>query len=76
MLDLFEKNELACTVGSLREKVMMESLNSFVKNIVESDNPKKMFEQYSNRLSDVFELQTSIKHMRNVDCEFLQSKET
>jgi hypothetical protein len=72
---LFENNKLACTVGSLREKVMMESLNAFIKNIVESDNPKDMFEQYSDKLSSVFELQSSIKHMRNVDFEFLQSAE-
>ena len=74
-LALFENNELACTVGSLREKVMMESLNSFIKNIVESDNPKEMFEEYADKLSAAFELHSSIKHMRNVDLEFLQSEE-
>ncbi len=70
---MFGNNEAACTVGSLRQKVMMESLSAFIGKIVNSDNPKEMFEQYSNKLSSLFKLQTSIKHMRHFDFENLQS---
>ena len=73
--DLFKNNDPACTVGSLREKVMMESLSAFIGNIVSSDNPKEMFDQYCSGLSDLFKLQTSIKHMRHIDFESLQSIE-
>ena len=72
---LFKNNDPACTVGSLREKVMMESLSAFIGNIVSSDNPKEMFDQYCSKLSSLFKLQTSIKHMRHMDFENLQSVE-
>ena len=72
---LFKNNKSACTVGSLREKVMMESLNAFIKNIIDSGNPKEMFDQYSNKLSSLFELQSSTKHLRHIDFEIFQSAE-
>jgi len=69
---LLENKRPAATVGSLREKVMMESLTSFIEDIVSSDNPKILFEQYADKISDLFELRSSIKHLRHVDMEFLQ----
>jgi hypothetical protein len=68
--DLFENKKPAITVGSLREKVMMESLRVFIEDIVSSDDPKAMFEEYSDKISALFELRTSIKHMRNGDMSF------
>lgn len=67
---LFENKKPAITVGSLREKVMMESLTVFIEGIVSSDNPKILFEEYADKISTLFELRSSIKHMRNVDMHF------
>jgi hypothetical protein len=67
---LFENKKSAITVGSLREKVMMESLSAFIEGIVSSDDPKAMFEEYADKISALFELRSSIKHMRGVDMSF------
>lgn len=67
---LFENKKSAITVGSLREKVMMESLSTFIEGIVSTDNPKALFEEYAEKISALFELRSSIKHMRNVDMHF------
>jgi hypothetical protein len=67
---LFENKGPAITVGSLREKVMMESLCVFIEGIVLSDDPKAMFEEYADKISALFKLHTSIKHMRNIDMQF------
>ena len=64
---LFEERAPAATVGSLRQKVILESLITFIENIINSDNPKKMFDEYTEKLSELFELRASIKHMRNSD---------
>jgi hypothetical protein len=69
---LFENQQPAATVGSLREKVMMESLQAFIEGIVMSDDPKAMFEQYADKISELFSLRSSLKHMRHVDMGFLQ----
>jgi hypothetical protein len=69
---LLEKKQPALTVGSLREKVMMESIKSFIEGIVMSADPKAMFMQYSERISEAFGLHHSVKHLCNVDMEFLQ----
>ena len=71
--DLFKNKKPAATVRSLREKVMMESLKAFIETIVKSDNPKAMFEQYSEKISALFELKTSIKHMRKIDIDGVQN---
>jgi len=63
----FKNNEQAGTVGSLREKILMESLIAFIEKIVKSDNPKSLLDQLSDKLSDIFILQPSTKHLRNFD---------
>ena len=68
-------HRIAITVGSLREKVMMESLTAFIGEIVCSENPKAMFEEYTDKISELFELRSSIKHMRNVDMSFCSQQE-
>jgi hypothetical protein len=70
---LLENRRPAATAGSLREKVMMESLKCFIEGIVLSDNPKALFEEYADKISELFELRSSIKHLRHVDMEFLQA---
>jgi hypothetical protein len=71
-LALYQNKEPAATVGSLREKVMMESLLAFIKNIVASDDPKTIFDEYASKISEFFKLKSSIKHMRGIDMEELQ----
>lgn len=73
---LFENKQPAITVGSLREKVMMESLSAFIEEIVLSNNPKAMFEEYADKISALFELRSSIKHMRNIDMSFCNQQES
>jgi hypothetical protein len=68
---LFENKQPAATVGSLREKVMMESLKDFIEKIVSSDDPKALFDEYADKLSELFGLRSSIKHQRHVDMDFL-----
>ena len=65
-LTLHENNEPAATVGSLREKVMMESLIAFIEKIVTSPDPKQLFEEFSTKIAEVFDLRSSIKHMRGM----------
>lgn len=71
-LALYKNKEPAATVSSLREKVMMESLTAFIENIVTSDDPKAMFDSYASRISELFQLKSSIKHMRGIDMEKFQ----
>lgn len=37
---------------------------SFIENIVSSSDPKSVFDQCSGQLSELFELKTSLKHLR------------
>ena len=64
-LNSFKNKEPAITTGSLREKVMMESLVMFVENIVLSDNPQTVLEKFSEQISELFGLKTSLKHLRS-----------
>lgn len=72
---LLENKQPAATVGSLREKVMMESLKDFIEKIVSNDNPKEMFETYSGKISELFQLRSSVKHLKRADMEFLEEIE-
>lgn len=67
---MFENKQPAATVASLRIKVVMESLQAFIAEIVSSKDPKAMFEEYSDKISQLFELSSSIKHLRNTDMSF------
>lgn len=72
-LALFEEKSPAATVGSLKQKVMMESLTTFIEGIINSNNPREMFEAYTEKLSELFELRSSIKHMRDSDLNILKT---
>ena len=63
---MYENKEPAATVGSLREKVMMQSLTAFIEKIVTSSDPKSFFEEYSNKIAELFGLRSSVKHMRGM----------
>ena len=68
---LFKNQESAATVGSLREKVMMESLTSFIEDIVMSENPQSKFQELSLKIMQLFSLRHSTKHLRHVDTDVL-----
>lgn len=74
-LALFEKKSPAATVGSLRQKVMIESLTTFIESIIDSDNPKEVFSKHVDTLMELFELRSSVKHMRDADIGVLQNAE-
>jgi hypothetical protein len=71
-LTLYENKEPAATVASLREKVMMESLTAFIEKIVTSSDPKGFFEEYSNKITELFGLRSSIKHMRGMSFDLMK----
>lgn len=71
--DLNKNNGPAATMGSLREKVMMESLTAFIEEIITSDDPQGMFEKYADKIFQLFQLKTSVKHMRDVDMRALET---
>jgi hypothetical protein len=64
-LALFKEKKPAVTVGSLRDKIMIESLMSFVEGIVKSDNPKKLLSEFTDKAAALFELRESKKHLRH-----------
>lgn len=69
-INLFKNHNPAATVGSLREQVMMESLVSFIEKIVNSRAPRESLDQFADAISEVFGLNHSVKHMRNLKEEF------
>lgn len=71
---LFKRGEPACTVGSLREKVVMDSLLAFIHSIIYSDNPKSLFDKHKDNITQIFELRASKKHMRYMIDEEQQAK--
>ena len=44
----------------------MESLTAFIEKIVTSSDPKALFEEFSTKITEVFCLRGSIKHMRGM----------
>ena len=67
---MFENKQPAATVASLRAKVIIESLQAFIAEIVLNKDPKGMFEKYLDKISQLFELRSSIKHLRRADMSF------
>lgn len=66
-IHLFENNRSAATVGSLRNKVLMQSISQFIENIVNDQNPQKKLEQLNSKICEIFQLRDSNKHMRNIE---------
>ena len=65
----FKNKEQAITVGSIREKVLMESFMAFVEKIVKADNPKLLLEQLTDKISELFLGRPSLKHLRNFEVD-------
>lgn len=69
-INLFKNHSPAATVGSLREQVMMDSLLSFIEQIVNSRSPREALDQLADNISEAFKLKNSVKHMRQLKQEF------
>lgn len=65
----FKNKEQAVTVGSLREKIIMESLMGFIEHIVKADNPQELLTELTDQVSKLFQLRSSIKHLRKFDTQ-------
>jgi hypothetical protein len=63
----------ACTVGSLRDRVRMESALLVFEEILSSANPQKQFELVAQRANEIFPLNESRKHMAGRDLGRLES---
>ena len=63
---LVESKSQAATVGSLRIRVMMESISAFIGSIVDSSNPRMAFDEVLNKIAEVFELEPSAKHVSHL----------
>ena len=61
----FKEKKPAVTVGSLRDKIMIESLMSFIESIVKSDDPKKLLSEFTDKAAALFEVRESTKHLRH-----------
>ena len=53
----------ACTVGSLRDSVQVESLIEFIAGVILSDNPEEQMALLTSQVQEVFRLNDSSKHM-------------
>jgi hypothetical protein len=53
----------ACTVGSLRDRVRLESSLQMLQDILKSDHPQHQFELVAERAKDIFSLNESRKHL-------------
>lgn len=63
------------TTGSLREKVIMESMIEFIKRLVDHENPKEKLKQFIEVADEIFKPNFSSKHMNTVNLEFLNHKD-
>jgi hypothetical protein len=57
----------AATVGSLLEKIRVDSLLSFIRSLLDADNPQQKLALLSKAVEDVFKLAPSKKHLVNRD---------
>ena len=66
----------AFTVGSLREKVIVENFMQFVKSLIDSKSPKGELTKLANNAEIIFKPNLSSKHMNTIDIEFQIPKKT
>jgi len=63
----------ACTVGSLRDRVRVDSTLQFFKAIILSENPEEQFVLLTEQAKEIFRLNESSKHMVGRDLGRLES---
>ena len=66
----------ACTVGSLRARVQVESLVQFLTDVVSSDSPAEQLDLVAKQAQEVFRLNDSSKHMVGRDLGRLEPTPT
>ena len=64
----------AFTVGSLREKVIVENFISFVRSLLKDQNPQERLIKLAENAEIIFQGNLSSKHMNTVDLEFERIK--
>lgn len=64
----------AFTVGSLREKIIMESLLQFIKSLINAENPEGKLKQLTENVDLIFKPNLSKKHLNNLEWDFLETK--
>jgi hypothetical protein len=62
-----ENNQPAYTVGSLSNRVKVDSLLTIIRELVTADNPVEQLQRLAQRLEELFPLNPSAKHMVNRD---------
>lgn len=60
-----ENQQPAVTVGSLRQRIQVESLLAFIRRLLRVENSTAQLEQLSQTITKVFQLLPSKKHMNN-----------
>jgi len=59
------------TIGSLREKIIVECLFMFIRRLVHSQNPKEKLNQFVQIANEIFRPNFSSKHMNTIDMKFI-----
>lgn len=62
-----ENQQPAYTVGSLSNRVKVDSLLTIIRELVTADNPVEQLQRLAHQLQELFPLQPSSKHMVNRD---------
>jgi len=60
-----ENQQPAVTVGSLLRRIQVESLLAFIRRLLRVENPTAQLEQWSQIITQVFQLTPSTKHMNH-----------
>lgn len=68
-----KRKQPAFTVGSLVNRIKVDSLLSVIQELLSEEDPKKHLEALTNALKNLFELKTSEKHMVGRDLGRLES---
>ena len=58
-----ENKQPAYTVGSLRNRVQVESLLTFIRELITAENPAQELQHLAHQLQEQFELNLSSKHL-------------
>ncbi len=58
-----ENKQPAYTVGSLRNRVKVESLLTIIRELVTTENPAQQLQAFAHQLQEQFELNPSAKHL-------------
>jgi len=67
------KNKMsAYTVGSLREKIVIENWINFIRTLLQSENPKQELEKMASIANELFKPNLSTKHLQKIEFNELE----